>query len=121
MRDHIRTSRRTKKAAAGRCSDWSGGTSTALLRLNKILDPELVGEAAVTLRHHHPHGELVQLGTVGGKTDRDAPLLRPIFPQRGGHRRVVGEQAAVSPDSQFHAAAVLELALRAEFLELAFS
>jgi hypothetical protein len=35
-----------KKAAAVCCSDWSGGTSTAFIRLNEIVDPELVGSAA---------------------------------------------------------------------------
>src|SRR5687768_15305664 len=75
--------------------------STEFLWLNKLLHPEFVdsaAQAAVAIRHHHPEGELVQLGAVSGKTDNDASRLRPILLQCSGHQT----RLSVS-DFQLHA------------------
>src|SRR5262249_33544608 len=89
-----------------------GSMSTVLLHLDKVLNPKLVDSPAVWFRHHHPQVEVVQMGAVGAKTDDDAPRLRAILLERRGYQRVLS-----LADPQFHAAAVLRLALGAEFRE----
>ena len=45
-------------------SAWFGGMSTGFLQFNKILHPDVVAGQVHGGSHHHPQGDLVQIGAI---------------------------------------------------------